>query len=180
MSDTDILILLKAGSKHAFEELYNRYSGKIYRFVLKITNGNAWLSEELVQRTFIKVWEKRAQLDLDKSVLSWMCTIAKNMMLNELEHQTVEYVYREYFLQNAEYADCAVDKAVEASMLETFIDELTERLPPARKKIFLLSRKEGFSVKEISEYLNLAPTTIQTQLTKALEFIKKHLSKRIE
>ncbi|MDR0413453.1 MAG: RNA polymerase sigma-70 factor, partial [Dysgonamonadaceae bacterium] len=169
--------LLREGSQPAFEELYNRYSGKLYHFILKITGGNTWQAEELVQRTFVKIWENRLQIDPQKSFLSYICTIAKNMSLNEWEHQAVEFIYQEYFLQNENMTECSTDKTVDVNFLEKIVDQLAEKLPPARKQIFIMSKRKGYSAKEIAKELNLAPTTVQSQLTKALEFMRKHLAK---
>ncbi|MDR0698923.1 MAG: RNA polymerase sigma-70 factor [Tannerella sp.] len=171
------LKLLKEGNTSAFESLYNQYSGKLYHFVMKITNGNTWLTEELVQRTFIKIWESRAHINLEKSFLSYMCTIAKNMLLNDLEHQTVEFIYQEYAMQNELAAEYTTDKEMNLKFLEEMVDKLSNQLPPARKRIFLLSKRKDYSVKEIAKELNLAETTVQTQLTKALIFMKNQLLK---
>jgi RNA polymerase sigma-70 factor (ECF subfamily) len=175
--DYSDLKLLKEGNTSAFESLYNRYSGKLYHFIMKITNRNTWLTEELVQRTFIKIWEMRVQIDLEKSFLSYMCTIAKNMLLNDLEHQTVEFIYQEYVKQNEAINEYSTDKEINRKILEEIIDKLSAQLPPARKQIFLLSKKKDYSVKEIAKELNLAETTVRTQLTQALTFMKNQLSK---
>jgi RNA polymerase sigma-70 factor (ECF subfamily) len=171
------LKLLKEGNTSAFESLYNWYSGKLYHFIMKITNGNIWLTEELVQRTFVKIWETRTQINLEKSFLSYMCTIAKNMLLNDLEHQTIEFIYQEYALQNEPAAEYSTDKEINLKILEEMIDKLSNQLPPARKQIFLLSKRKDYSVKEIAKKLNLAETTVQTQLKKALTFMKNQLLK---
>ncbi|GHT14304.1 RNA polymerase sigma factor [Bacteroidia bacterium] len=170
------LKLLKEGSSLAFEKLYDQYSGGLYNFILKISYGNAYLSQELTQRTFIKLWEMREHIDTDKSLFSYLCTIAKNMLLNELEHQTIEFIYQEYFKQHNPVSDYSTEKEINRKMLEDIIDKLAEQLPPARKQIFILSKKEDYSIKEIAKMLNLAETTVQTQLSKALAFIKEQLA----
>jgi RNA polymerase sigma-70 factor (ECF subfamily) len=175
--DSPDLKLLREGSSPAFEQLYDRYSGKLYNFILKIAQGSEYLAEELTQRTFIKVWETKERVSPDKSFFSYLCTIAKNMLLNELEHQTIEFVYQEYFMQYGEISENTTENIVDLRFLEDLIDKLTEQLPPARKQIFILSKKEELSVKEIAQQLNLAETTVQTQLSKALAFMKEQLAK---
>ena len=87
---------LKNGSVESFEILYFRYSARLYNFVIKMSGGNSFMSEELVQRTFIKIWENRSQLNPDKSFIAYLCTIAKNMLINEYQHQTLEYIYQKF------------------------------------------------------------------------------------
>jgi RNA polymerase sigma-70 factor (ECF subfamily) len=176
-NEPDYLRQLKEGSKFAFECLYNRFSGKLYHFIFRVTRGNTWQTEELVQRTFIKVWENRERINPDKPFISYLCAIAKNMLLNELEHQAVEFVFREYIKQNETVEACSTDEAIDLKFLEELFDELASRLPPARKQIFLLRKQKDYSVKEIANELNLAETTVQTQLSKALVFMKEELSK---
>jgi RNA polymerase sigma-70 factor (ECF subfamily) len=176
-NDYHYLKSLKEGSSLAFEQLYDQYSGKLYNFILKIAQSSVYLAEELTQRTFIKVWETKERVTPDKSFFSYLCTIAKNMLLNELEHQTIEFVYQEYFKQHEEIAEYSTEEIVDLRFLEEIIDKLTEQLPPARKQIFILSKKNELSIKEIAQQLNLAETTVQTQLSKALAFMKDQLSK---
>lgn len=166
---------LKNASKEAFENLYFRYSSKLYNFVMKISNGDSYMAEELVQRTFIKVWENKSQINLDKSFISYLCTIAKNMLLNEYEHQTVQFVYQEYIKTKMTGADNTTEEQVDKNLLEEYIDQLTEQLPPRRREIFILSRKEGLPNKTISERLKISESTIETQLSKAIAFMKKAL-----
>lgn len=180
ISEKEELESLRNASRQSFETLYHRYSGKLYNFVMKVSKGDTYIAEELVQRTFIKVWETKEYVNPDKSFISYLCTIAKNMLLNEYEHQTVQYIYHEYVKLNMTGIDSMTEKEVEKDLLEEYIDILTENLPPKRREIFILSRKEGLSNKRISELLQISESTIETQLSKALSFMKTQLQKHYE
>ena len=91
-----LLIDLKDGSFQAFERLYNMYSGKLYNFIMRLSSGNQYMAEEVVQSTFIRIWEVREKVDTNASFISFLCTIAKNLLMNMYQRQTVEYVYNEY------------------------------------------------------------------------------------
>ncbi|MBK5722828.1 RNA polymerase sigma-70 factor [Dysgonomonas sp. Marseille-P4677] len=170
--------LLQQGSSEAFERLFHQYGGKLYNFILKLSSGDTYLAEEIVQRTFIKIWDTRSQIDSNKSFISYICTIAKNMLMNEYEHQMVEYIYKEYVSKfvSTKY-NITPENELNRKLLEEYIDKLTEELPPARRQIFVMSRKEMLSNKEIAERLNISESTIQTQLSKALSFMKEHLAR---
>ncbi|NMA73752.1 MAG: RNA polymerase sigma-70 factor [Bacteroidales bacterium] len=170
--------LLQKGSSEAFERLFNQYAGKLYNFMLKLSSGNTYLSEEITQRTFIKIWETYSQIDPNKSFISYLCTIAKNMLMNEYRHQTVQFVYKEYASKHLSTKESVTpEKELSRNLLEEYIDQLIELLPPARKRIFIMSRKEMLSNKEIAEKLNITESTIQTQLSKALSFMREHLER---
>ncbi len=180
LSEKEELELLKKGSSPSFESIYRRYSGKLYNFVMKVSKGDTYIAEELVQRTFIKVWETRKYVNPDKSFISYLCTIAKNMLLNEYEHQTVQYIYKEYVKVNMADVDISTENEVDKNLLEKYIDKLADDLPPKRKEIFILSRKEGLSNKKIAERLHITESTIETQLSKALAFMKSQMQKHYE
>lgn len=172
------LELLQQGSPEAFERLFHQYGGKLYNFVLKLSAGNTYLAEEITQRAFIKIWDTHMQVNPDKSFISYLCTISKNMLMNEYEHQTVEYLYKEYALKYLSTSDnLTPENELSRNLLEEYIDLLTEKLPPARKQIFIMSRKEMLSNKEIAQKLNITESTIQTQLSKALSFMKEQLAR---
>jgi len=176
-SERNLLLKLQGGSSEAFEKLFHQYGGKLYNFVLKISSGNTYLSEEIVQRTFVKIWETHTYINPDKSFISYLCTISKNMLMNEYEHQTVEYIYRDYVLKYYSATDEATEKEVNKNLLQEYIDSLIEKLPPGRKQVFILSKKKMWSNKEIAEHLQISESTVQNQLSKAIIFMKENLSK---
>ncbi len=175
LTENEELGFLRNASKKSFDILYHRYSGKLYNFVMKVSNGDKYIAEELVQRTFIKIWETKEYINPDKSFISYLCTIAKNMLLNEYEHQTIQFIYQEYVKLNVMDYESSTEKEVDKNLLEEYIDKLADKLPPRRKEIFILSRKEGLSNKMISKQLNISESTIETQLSIALSFMKSQL-----
>jgi RNA polymerase sigma-70 factor (family 1) len=176
----ELELLKKNASKLSFDSLYHRYSGKLYNFVMKVSKGDGYMAEELVQRTFIKVWETKEYINPEKSFISYLCTIAKNMLLNEYEHQTIQFIYEEYVKVKASDADNSTEGEVNKKLLEEYIDKLAEKLPPKRREIFILSRKEGLSNKAIAKQLNITESTIETQLSKALAFMKTQLQEHYD
>jgi len=175
LAEKEELELLRNASKKSFDILYHRYSGKLYNFVMKVSKGDSYIAEELVQRTFIKVWETRDYINPEKSFISYLCTIAKNMLLNEYEHQTIQFIYEQYVKVKESDNDNSTENEVDKKLLEDYIDKLADELPPKRKEIFILSRKEGLSNKMIAKQLNISESTIETQLSKALEFMKSQI-----
>lgn len=167
---------LKRGDTPSFEYLYNLWSGKLYNFVMRISKGDSYLAEDIVQSVFIKVWESRHTLDPDKSFGAYLCTIAKNQLVNIYQHRMLEYLYEEK-VKSTESAENTTEKEVDYHLLEEYIDSLIEQLPPARREIFILSRRSLLTNKEIAEKLNLSENTVESQLTKALSFLRDNISK---
>ena len=171
------LTALKNGSYQAFEAIYKRYAGKLYNFIMTLSHGDCYMAEEIVQSVFIKLWEVHREIDPEKSILSFLSVIAKNMLINKYQRQTMEYLYQ-VFVQNEEPAcDTIMEKEIDAKWLEQFIDELIEQLPPSRKRIFILSRKKYLSTKQIAKIMQISVSTVETQLWLAVKFIRKHFEK---
>ncbi len=179
--DTEILIQpLKNGSVKAFDALYQLYSARLYNFVLKISKGDMYMAEEIVQRVFIKIWEERSLLDTQKSFNAFICTIAKNMLMNEYKHQMVEFVYQDYILQiNKDESSDGVDK-IEYVFLEKYLNTLIEQLTPARREVYIMNRIDKLTVKEIAQRSGKSEKTIEKQLSEANEFIRRQFSKHYD
>lgn len=179
--DNEILIQpLKNGSVKAFDALYQLYSARLYNFVLKISKGDTYMAEEIVQRVFIKIWEDRSMLDTQKSFNAFICTIAKNMLMNEYKHQMVEFVYQEYILQiNKDESSDGVDK-IEYVFLEKYLNTLIEQLSPARREVYIMNRIDKLTVKEIAQRSGKSEKTIEKQLSEANEFIRRQFSQHYD
>ena len=78
---------LRKDNRSSFEYLYTVWSGKLYNFVMKISHGDSYLAEEMVQTVFLKVWKNREQLDPKLSFGAYLCTIAKNLLTNHYQHK---------------------------------------------------------------------------------------------
>lgn len=168
-----LLQALKEGSSSAFEQIYNKFSGALYNYLLRISNGDQYLAEEVVQITFIRIWENRATIDPERSFYSFLATIAKNKLINDHQHHLVRYLYQENYLSMHSESDNFTEQEIEKRSLEEFIDVLINQLPPSRKAIFILSKKEHLTAREIAQKLGLSESTIETQLSLASKFMKK-------
>lgn len=175
-----LLQLLTEGSFPAFEKLYNLYSGKLYNFMMRISSGNRYMAEEVVQQTLIRVWEVREKIDPAENFISYLCTIARNMSMNMYQHQTVEYIYTEYLLKSSSDRDHQTEENTDLRFLNDYIDSLAEELPPSRKKIFLLSKRRGYTNKEIAAMLGISESTVATQLSLAVKFMREQFIKHYD
>ena len=175
INEKRLLTELKNGSFHAFERLYNMYSGKLYNFIMRISSGNQYMAEEVVQSAFIRVWEVRERVEPESSFISFLCTIAKNLLMNMYQRQTVEYVYNEYLKNTGVDRDSQTEESIDLRFLNEYIDSLAEELPAQRKKIFILSKRQNYTNKEIAEMMGISESTVATQLSLAVKFMREQL-----
>lgn len=175
-----LIIELREGSFQAFERLYNMYSGKLYNFIMRISSGNEYMAEEVVQTTFIRIWEVRESVNSDASFISFLCTIAKNLLMNMYQRQTVEFIYNEYLLKSGADRDSQTEDSIDLRFLNDYIDSLAEELPAQRKKIFILSKRESYTNKEIAAMMGISESTVATQLSLAVKFMREQLMKHYD
>lgn len=180
INEKRLLTELKNGSFHAFERLYNMYSGKLYNFIMLISSGNQYMAEEVVQSAFIRVWEVRERVEPESSFISFLCTIAKNLLMNMYQRQTVEYVYNEYLKNTGVDRDSQTEESIDLRFLNEYIDSLAEELPVQRKKIFILSKRQNYTNKEIAEMMGISESTVATQLSLAVKFMREQLMKHYD
>lgn len=174
--DKNILEKIKTGDHSCFELLYTRYKGKIYNFILTLSNGDFYLAEEIVQNVFLKIWEMRRELTIEGNFSSFLYMVSRNMFISAMRRKAQDSLYQQS-LQNSycEYEN-VVEQDIEYKMLEEEVNRLINQLPPAQKHIYQLSKKQNFSNKEIAESLNISISTVESQLYKASSYMRRLLS----
>jgi len=165
---------LSKGNLLAFNTLFREYSGRLYRFAYGYLKSEAE-SEELVQEVFTKIWEKRAELKKELSFKSYLFTIAFNIIRKHF--RTRKYI-SEYFKSRIwDDLDMETSQKITYNSLYQYITELVNQLPERRKEVFIKSRFEGLSIKEIAEELKISHKTVENQLTDALKFLRANFNR---
>jgi RNA polymerase sigma-70 factor (ECF subfamily) len=166
--------LLQKGNVAAFDSLFEIYSPKLYGFALKYfkTETDA---EELVQEVFVKVWENRQTLKSELSFKSYLFTIALNQIRKHFNKKATSLRYLESLQNEPEFTDnqSINDDNYESAL--TQINLIIEQMPSRRREIFIKSKLEGKSSKEIAAELNISAGTVDNQVSEALRFIRTHL-----
>ena len=173
-SAIDWLQALKEGDLRAFNELFDHYGKRLFRFSMGYLKSELD-AEEVVQEVFIKIWNNREELSVQKSFESYLFTIAKNGILNMIRKSKSEQAYLQYAKLHPE-KNVLLDDELNFRELEKAYQAAIEKLSPRRKVIFLLSREQSLSNAEIAEKMNISVKTVENQMTSALSEIRKHLS----
>jgi len=174
-SNTELVKLLKKGDIAAFNDIYKMYCHKLHRFVLMYLKQDED-AEEIVQEVFVKIWESRSKIDIYASFESFLFTIAYNSTISLLRKRMSENKSREYLksLQQIDSEDQVIDE-IRFKELNHQIHSLLEQLTPRQREIFLLSREDGLTHKEIAEKLDISENTVNNHLVTILKFLKSHI-----
>jgi RNA polymerase sigma-70 factor (ECF subfamily) len=168
----EAILALKEGHTQVFEQVYHAYHEKLYFYFLKHTRSQLW-AEELLQTTFVKLWHHRQQLSLTHTLSEQLFRIAKtsliDMVRRQRHHDEFLRSYTTERLQQGLSAEPANRDAIRQLYQEM------DKLPPVRKKVFMLSRIDGLSHKEISRILAISPKTVEVHISKALKQLRRAL-----
>lgn len=168
----DLADAIKNDDLTAFNAAYARYHTKLYSFIHFKTQCD-FTAKEVVQLTFIRLWEKREKLSTDTDLDIQLFGMAKQIMLGELRKEATRLRHSE----NATPSPLAESliKAIENRDILKHFEKEIENLPKIRRMVYDLSRKHGFSHQEIAEILSISPKTVENHIGKVLSALKQYM-----
>ena len=177
-NEENLLSRVRLGDEIAFELVFHRYKGKLYDFIRRSlpADGDA---ESMVQEIFMKLWINRHQLDPGKSLNAFLYTIARNELFGHLRKMLVRRKHLEELNFSMETSSETTQRQIDYEELKALVSELVGSMPEKRKEVFLLSRNEGLSYKEIAARLGISENTVDSQIRKALDYLKENLRKKL-
>lgn len=165
-----LIELLQEGNRKAIPLIYDKYSGALYGIILRIVK-NEESAAELLQDTFVKVWQKRMMYDASRGRLyTWMMNIARNLSLNHLQSKRAKQQEKIQPLENNVYNLKSSYKIHEESM---DVEDLLGRLDEKYREVIELAYFQGYTQKEISEKLKMPLGTVKSCIKIALRELKK-------
>lgn len=180
MKDAILISRLQLDDKEAFERLFRRYHEAIYRFLHYFIGASdreaPETAKDLMQDVFLKIWEHRHELDCKQPIRPYLFKIARNQAISYLRHQRTVDQWKESISQYRPAGTLSPETIMEGMQLQSEIRKAIHELPERCALIFVMSRYEGLSYREIAEVLNLSLQTVKNQMSKSLAILKKKLS----
>jgi len=156
----------------AFEELFRAYFTPLMAFSRRIL-GDEDDAREVVHQVFIKLWERRREIDLSTSLKSYLFTAVNNRSLNVIRDRK-KFSPEEVPELAGEWD---VSAELEAMELEEKIRAVIASLPEKCRVIFELNRFDGLKYAEIATQLDISVKTVENQMSKALKILREQLGK---
>ncbi|TJZ63041.1 RNA polymerase sigma-70 factor [Sphingobacterium olei] len=168
-NEKQLLAQLQKGSEHAFVELFHVYSPILSSFLANYHLDQEDVSDS-VQQTFLKIWEHKDKIDLNSSFKNYIITIAKNDIYNKIKKNVVAEKYRDYTYQHSSPSTLHVSRE-----LEEVLSKILESFPEKRRKVFEMSRIQGYSNKQIAEKLGISKSTVENHINHSSSVVKRLL-----
>lgn len=157
------------GDESSFSQIFDLFSRSIWTFFYRNTRSRE-VTEELVNDTFMRLWQYRSNIDPEKGVKNYLHTIARSIFYNWLQQASRDIKMKTQFEDACKQQESIRDKsaALDASMdLKTLLDQTEVMLPEKRRKVFAMSRLLGLSYAEIASQLSISRETVKDHLSKA-------------
>jgi len=176
INDIELINKLRRGDVVAFNAFYKKYSHSLYAFGLKLLKSEVE-SEELVQSVFMTLWEKRKSINPELSIKSFIFTIAYNDICKLFRRRKYlkNFIEETVYLQSKSTVN--LEKQINDKLLLEKIQLIIKKLPSRQKEIFLKSREDGKTSKEIASELSLSSKTIDNYISASLKFIHSQMIK---
>ena len=173
-NETITTILLQKDEK-AFEQVFKSYYKRLHVYAITILQDKDE-AEEMVQRVFVKIWERNESLTSTGTLAAYLYRAVHNECLNYLKHQKVKSAHQLYVVKSMKNEVEHPGQKINAKELEQKINSALNELPEQCRTIFQLSRFGELKYREIASQLGLSVKTVEAQMGKALKLLRLKLA----
>jgi len=178
-SDIDIDQRIRLGDKTAFQCFFEEHWNRIYQSIYLLVK-QAELAEDIAQDVFVKLWDRRSQLEEVVNIKSYLFLMARNAAIDHLRKKTLVPANIDYLIAYFHDRAPSPQHALEYKELQKMLDDAINLLPPKLKEVFLLSRDEGLSHADIAEKKGISIVSSKTYIVRSLKFIREYLHKYMD
>ena len=166
---------LNAGSYDSFTQLYDQWVAHLYQFVLRLVKSES-MTQEIVQDTFVRVWESHAGINPGKSFKSYLFTIAYHRIADHFRQQLRHPLLPDYFNYASSFA--TRNEAEQTLSLEDFLKHLEkakQKLTPRQRQVFEMSKEQNLSNAEIEQQMGITNQAVRNLLSAAMQTIRREM-----
>jgi RNA polymerase sigma-70 factor (ECF subfamily) len=172
-SDEQLIAAMREGNHDGFSALFDRHWDNVFRMIYART-GDKEAAEEMAQDIFVKLWDKREELQIE-NFSAYLYACIKHRCLNYIESRITRKKHWEFYKQFLPAHDDATYKVVALNDLKEALEKGLTSIPEKSRKVFTLNRLEGQTVKEIAGQMNLSEKAIQYHLTRSVRELRLYL-----
>jgi RNA polymerase sigma-70 factor (ECF subfamily) len=129
-------------------------------------------SRDVVQDVFIALWKSRNTLDSKTQIAAFLYTVTRNNVLNKILREKTRTKFLEFFETFDAQQQAGSDDLIRTKQLQAQIEMEINALPPKMREIFIMSRNQSLSYREISEQLDITEHTVKKQISNAIKLLR--------
>lgn len=158
-----------------FEELFRKHECRLFNLAQQLTKSEQY-AKDVIQEVFIKLWERRHELDRIDNIEAWLYRITENKVIDFLRKAAADGRLKEAVWKNLPLQQESPEVLVETKEYHQIIRKAIDSLPAQRKLIYQLNRERGLNYQEIAQTLQISKHTVKNQLSTALQSIRRFLA----
>jgi RNA polymerase sigma-70 factor (family 1) len=175
----NLLDQLRQGNERAFNSLYKLYFKPLYRKVFAMVKDEA-VADELIQDLFLKIWNRRAEINSFQSFEAYLYTIAHNLVYDYFRKIAKDKRLAATLLLNATDYYLHSDELLESKESKEILMKAIDQLTPQRKLVFTYCKLEGKSYEETSRELGISVATVNSHMTQSLRTVREYMVKNYD
>ncbi|MDF2476910.1 MAG: sigma-70 family polymerase sigma factor [Sphingobacterium sp.] len=173
----EILIRVSNGDEQAFRTIFEAYKTSIYSTIFNLSDDE-FMAEEVLQHTFIRLWNYRSKLIEVDNFDAWIYRVAKNVFLTKIKkispsQESLDLILHDIFSTPKTYND------IEYQELETAFEQALQRLSPKQRITYQLVKIEGLSRKEVAKILEVSAETVKWNLDESVKKIRSTMTEML-
>lgn len=173
--ETDTNSKIEGDGKDLFEMLFKSFYKPLCIFSNNLVKDRS-AAEDIVQEVFLKIWNKREDLDPSRSIKSYLFRATYNHTLNYLEKEKQHFNLTDYTDVTKEPNSPHADEDIQLKEMEAEVRKAIDHLPVKCRAVFLMCREQEMTYKEVAEAMNISVKTVENQMGKALKTLREKLA----
>ncbi|MGX5818635.1 RNA polymerase sigma factor [Chitinophaga lutea] len=174
-SEEELLLRSIRGDAAAFAELYEAHRDKVFAFAFTLCKS-ADTATEVVQEVFVRLWERRAQIEPGHSFAAYLRKITYHEVLGFFRKARRDRTLQDQLYANMQALQESTPDELIGKELARLYQEAIDRLPTQKKQVYLLSRDAGLRYEDIAAQLGLSRNTVRNHMTEAIRQIRAYVS----
>ena len=176
-SDYRLMERVKAGDMVAFNQIVDKYKDRLMNVIFRMVQGTEE-AEDIVQETFLRVYQHRDSFDFRHCFSTWLYTIALNLARNELRKRK-RFKFFDIFDMQGKEGEIAVEMELPSNLPQA-LEKALESLPEKYKAAFVLRDVQELPYEEVAQIMNIPLGTVKSRVNRARAILRDKLKPRME
>jgi len=174
--EPDLVAAARAGEQAAFEQLYRLHVGRVYALCLRLT-ADPLEAEQLTQDAFVQTWRKLSGFRGDSAFSTWLHRLTVNVVLDWRRARTRRSQHETILDPVDQMETAAASRPTQPARVGDRLDleRALTQLPEGARTVFVLHEVEGYLVREVADFLQVAEGTVKAQLFRARRLLREAL-----